>query len=352
MSGTAFDLSQKEKEKNTLKKEMASPSFWDNENKAAIKSKRLSILEKELALIQEIEHQIKDWKEMDTLIQKEKTHDEELVTDHHKQVIQLKDKIDDFEISTLLNGSHDEGNAIVLLKAGAGGVDAQDWNEILARMYTRFFEKMDFSYQCLEASPGDEAGLKSVMYQVKGDYAYGLLSAENGIHRLVRLSPFNANNKRHTSFAAVEVIPEIEGDIAIEIKDEDLRIDTYRASGAGGQHINKTDSAVRITHIPSGTVVQCQNSRSQTMNKDTAMKILKSKLITLEEEKKEKEISLARGEQSDIGWGSQIRSYVFHPYQMVKDHRTKEETENLQSVLDGDMYKFIKSYLLFKRKKK
>jgi peptide chain release factor 2 len=257
-----------------------------------------------------------------------------------------KDIIDDLEIKLILGRPEDEQNAIVSIHPGAGGTESQDWAQMLFRMYKRWIEKEDLKFEIIDFQPGEEAGLKDVTFEVNGDYAFGLLKAEAGVHRMVRLSPFDTNNRRHTSFASVFVYPAVDDDINIEINPSDLRIDTYRASGAGGQHVNKTDSAVRITHIPSGIVSQCQNERSQHKNKNQAMKILKARLYQVELEKEKEKNKKFEDEKMEIGWGSQIRSYVFHPYQMVKDHRTKEENGNTQAVMDGNLNSFIKSYLL------
>ena len=257
-----------------------------------------------------------------------------------------KDIIDDLEIKLILGRPEDEQNAIVSIHPGAGGIESQDWAQMLFRMYKRWIEKEDLKFEIIDFQPGEEAGVKDVTFEVNGDYAFGLLKAEAGVHRMVRLSPFDTNNRRHTSFASVFVYPAVDDDINIEINPSDLRIDTYRASGAGGQHVNKTDSAVRITHIPSGIVSQCQNERSQHKNKNQAMKILKARLYQVELEKEKEKNKKFEDEKMEIGWGSQIRSYVFHPYQMVKDHRTKEENGNTQAVMDGNLNSFIRSYLL------
>ena len=257
-----------------------------------------------------------------------------------------KDIIDDMEIKLILGRPEDEQNAIVSIHPGAGGTESQDWAQMLFRMYKRWIEKEDLKFEIIDFQPGEEAGVKDVTFEVNGDYAFGLLKAEAGVHRMVRLSPFDTNNRRHTSFASVFVYPAVDDNINIEINPSDLRIDTYRASGAGGQHVNKTDSAVRITHIPSGIVSQCQNERSQHKNKNQAMKILKARLYQVELEKEKEKNKKFEDEKMEIGWGSQIRSYVFHPYQMVKDHRTKEENGNTQAVMDGNLNSFIRSYLL------
>ena len=257
-----------------------------------------------------------------------------------------KDIIEDMELKLILGRPEDEQNAIVSIHPGAGGTESQDWAQMLFRMYKRWIEKEDLKFEIIDFQPGEEAGVKDVTFEVNGDYAFGLLKAEAGVHRMVRLSPFDTNNRRHTSFASVFVYPAVDDDINIEINPSDLRIDTYRASGAGGQHVNKTDSAVRITHIPSGIVSQCQNERSQHKNKNQAMKILKARLYQVELEKEKEKNKKFEDEKMEIGWGSQIRSYVFHPYQMVKDHRTKEENGNTQAVMDGNLNSFIRSYLL------
>lgn len=258
----------------------------------------------------------------------------------------LESEIEELEFKRMLGGEHDERNAILTIHPGAGGTESQDWAEMLLRMYLRYAEISGFKTEILDQLSGDEAGIKSVTIEFTGDFAYGYLRAEAGVHRLVRLSPFDANNKRHTSFASVFVLPEIDESIDIEIDPTDLRIDTYRASGAGGQHVNKTDSAIRITHIPTKTVVQCQNERSQHKNKANAMKILTARLFKLQEEEQKKNMEKFEENKKDIAWGSQIRSYVFHPYNMVKDHRTGYETSNVQSVMDGQIEKFIKEYLV------
>jgi peptide chain release factor 2 len=272
--------------------------------------------------------------------------EEDLEPDIIKKIYQLESEIEDLEFKRMLGGKHDEKNAILTIHPGAGGTESQDWAEMLMRMYLRYGELSGFKTEILDQLSGDEAGIKSVTIEFTGDFAYGYLRAEAGVHRLVRLSPFDANNKRHTSFASVFVLPEIDEKIDIEIDPTDLRIDTFRASGAGGQHVNKTDSAIRITHIPTGTVVQCQNERSQHKNKANAMKILAARLFKLQEEEQKKNMEKFEESKKDIAWGSQIRSYVFHPYNMVKDHRTGYETSNVQAVMDGQIEKFIKDYLV------
>ncbi len=258
---------------------------------------------------------------------------------------QFLEEYENIKIATLLTGEYDKNNAILTLHSGAGGTEACDWVSMLFRMYTRWIEKQGFTYEELDFLAGDEAGIKSVTIQVNGENAYGYLKCEKGIHRLVRISPFDSSGRRHTSFASCDVMPEINEDIEFEINPDELRIDTYRASGAGGQHVNKTSSAIRITHLPTNTVVQCQNERSQFQNKDRAMKMLKSKLYEIKRQEQEEKLTDIRGEIKEIGWGSQIRSYVFQPYNMVKDHRTGEETGNTQAVMDGEIDRFINSYL-------
>ena len=264
-----------------------------------------------------------------------------------EKIIDTENEIQDFKIKLLLDEKYDMNDAILTINSGAGGTEACDWTEMLYRMYDRWSNHNGFKVEILDSMSGEEAGIKSITLNIKGSYAYGYLKGEKGVHRLVRISPFDSNGKRHTSFAAVNVVPEIDDDVSIEIKSEDLKIDTYRASGAGGQHINTTDSAVRITHIPTNTVVTCQKERSQIKNRETAMKILKSKLFEMELEKREKEMEDLKGTDSKIEWGSQIRSYVFQPYKMVKDHRTKAEEGNVDKVMDGDINNFINEYLKF-----
>ncbi len=258
----------------------------------------------------------------------------------------LEQKIEKMEFARMLSGEHDASGAIVSINAGAGGTEAQDWADMLLRMYLRYCEKKGFRTDITDYQPGDEAGVKGVTFTVDGEYAYGYLKAEKGIHRLVRISPFDSNARRHTSFCSVFIFPELSDDVEVEINEKDLRVDTYRSSGAGGQHVNKTDSAIRITHIPTGIVVACQNERSQHKNRAVAMKQLKARLFEMELQKKEEEANALAGEKKEIGWGSQIRSYVLHPYRMVKDHRTGHEVGNTDAVLDGDLEGFIEAYLL------
>ena len=276
----------------------------------------------------------------------EEGEDEETLTEVRELLPELDKKVGQMEFARMLSGEHDSCDAIFSINAGAGGTEAQDWADMLLRMYLRYCEKKGFKTEITDYQPGDEAGVKGATFTVSGDYAYGWLRAEMGIHRLVRISPFDANAKRHTSFASVFVFPELPDDIEVEVNEKDLKVDTYRASGAGGQHVNKTDSAIRITHVPSGIVVACQSERSQHKNRSTAMKQLKARLYEQEIRKKEEEAEALAGEKKEIGWGSQIRSYVLHPYRMVKDHRTSFEVGNADAVLDGDIDGFIEAYLL------
>ena len=277
--------------------------------------------------------------------------DNSFETELEPKILDLDKEIKNFKTKLLLNEEYDMNSAILTINAGAGGTEACDWAQMLYRMYDRWANHHKFKVEILDSLAGEEAGIKSITLNVKGNYAYGYLKGEKGVHRLVRISPFDSNARRHTSFAAVNVIPEIDDEVEIDIRSEDLKIDTYRASGAGGQHVNTTDSAVRITHLPTNTVVTCQNERSQLKNKETAMKILKAKLFELEMEKREKEISDIKGAESKIEWGSQIRSYVFQPYKMVKDHRTKAEEGNIEKVMDGDIDLFINEFLNFNKSK-
>ncbi len=271
--------------------------------------------------------------------------DSDLLTEIEEDLVRLMENLEAIEFQRMLSGDHDAGNAIVTVHSGAGGTESQDWAEMLLRMYLRWCEKKGYKTEILDYQEGDEAGIKSVTFTASGEYPYGYLKAEIGVHRLVRISPFDSNKRRHTSFASVFVLPEIEEDLEVEIDESDLRIDTYRASGAGGQHVNKTDSAIRITHLPSGEVVQCQNERSQHKNKATAMKLLKAKLYALKIKEQEEKMDEINADKKDIGWGSQIRSYVMHPYRMVKDLRTGVETGNVNAVMDGDLDRFMVGYL-------
>ena len=319
---------------------MGAPGFWDDQAAATRISTEHSRVTRKLERYERLQHEYEDSKELLELGE-----DEDEIA---QLVAQLEKELQRLEEDALFTGEYDAGDALLEIHAGTGGTDAQDWAEMLLRMYQRWATDRGFQWDMIEASPGEEAGLKSSSMTVRGENAYGTLKAERGVHRLVRLSPFDAAHRRHTAFAQVVVAPLLPDDAPIEIDDADLRIDTYRSSGAGGQHVNKTDSAVRITHLPTGIVVQCQNERSQTSNKQTALRMLKSRLAELEEEKREAELAKERGAAQDIGFGSQIRSYVLHPYQLVKDHRTDVEVGNTQSVLDGGIDGFVHAYLLAK----
>tara|TARA_B000000557_G_C20795559_1_gene453078 strand:- start:431 stop:1432 length:1002 start_codon:yes stop_codon:yes gene_type:complete len=318
------------------------PDFW-NDNKNASKTlKNIAIIEKEIELWSDLSRRHDDVEVLFEFAESGEIDLEEL----NKELRAYYRIIEDVEIKLTLGNPEDLKNAIVTIHPGAGGTESQDWAKMLYRMYTRWADNQNYKLEIIDFQPGDEAGIKDVTFELIGDYAFGMAKAEAGVHRMVRISPFDSNNKRHTSFASVFVYPSAEEDIEIDINPTDLRIDTYRASGAGGQHVNKTDSAVRITHIPTGIVSQCQNERSQHKNKNQAMKILKARLYQQELEKEKQKNKLLEDKKKDIGWGSQIRSYVFHPYQMVKDHRTKEEIGNTQLVMDGEINLFIRAYLL------
>ncbi len=320
---------------------MGEPGFWDDQGRATRISTEQSRLTKRLERYERLQGEYDDATE---LLELDSSLEEEL----NVQLQPLRQELERLQEDALFNGEYDAGDAVVSIHAGTGGTDAQDWAEMVLRMYLRWAEDRGFVPELVEASPGEEAGLKSATFTVKGENAYGVLKAERGVHRLVRQSPFDSAHRRHTAFAQVVVAPLLPDEAAVEIDDGDLRIDTYRASGAGGQHVNKTDSAVRITHVPTGIVVQCQNERSQTSNKQTALRILKSRLVELQEEQREAELAKERGAAQDIGFGSQIRSYVLHPYQLVKDHRTDFEVGNAQGVLDGKLDGFVHAYLLAK----
>lgn len=322
---------------------MEEPDFWDIPERAQEQMKELNSLKSDLEIYQKL---ISNKEDMETLIEMGyEENDPSLIPEIEQMLQGFQNDFESIRIKTLLSGEYDKDNAILTLHAGAGGTESCDWAGMLYRMYRRWADKRGFSVEVLDYLEGDEAGIKSVTFQVNGQNAYGYLKSEKGVHRLVRISPFNAAGKRQTSFVSCDVMPDIEEDIDIEVREEDLRIDTYRASGAGGQHINKTSSAIRITHIPTNIVVQCQNERSQFQNKDKAMQMLKAKLYLLKQQETMEKISDIRGEVTEIGWGNQIRSYVMQPYTMVKDHRTNEEKGNTDSVLDGDIDSFINAYL-------
>jgi len=326
-----------------MERESARPDFWDDPESAQKIMRNITDIRNKLDSYYELKRRFED---VYVLWQVGLEEGEESLFEELNQEIKAVDrKLREMEMEILLNGPYDKNNAIISLHAGAGGTEAQDWVDMLFRMYSRWVEKKGMRLEVVDYLPGEEAGTKSLTAVVKGEYAYGYLKAERGVHRLVRISPFDASGRRHTSFASVEVIPEIEEDDEIEINPSDLKIDTFRAGGAGGQHVNKTDSAVRITHLPTGIVVQCQNERSQHANRLAALKILRARLFELKRQERERKLAEQRGEQPEIGWGSQIRSYVFQPYTLVKDHRTNFEMGNIESVMDGNIDPFIMAYL-------
>lgn len=341
----SLDLDSKAKRIEEIEADMEAPGFWDNPDKSNKEMKELKSLKSSFENYDALKQSLEDIK---TLIEMaEEDEDTSLVAEVEEELSKLETNMDNLRIETLLSGEYDSCNAILTLHAGAGGTESCDWCQMLYRMYTRWAEKHDYSYEIIDYLDGEEAGIKSVTIEISGDNAYGHLKSEHGIHRLVRISPFNAAGKRQTSFVSCDVMPDIDKDIDIEINDDDLRIDTYRSSGAGGQHINKTSSAIRITHLPTGIVVQCQNERSQHQNKDKAMQMLKSRLYLLAQEENAKNAADIRGDVKDINFGSQIRSYILQPYTMVKDHRTAKDIGNAQMVLDGDIDPFINAYLIY-----
>lgn len=338
-----FDIDNLEGELVSLEKQTTEQNFWEDSKNSSKVLKRINEIKNKVEHFKKTKNEVSNLIEIVELLKQES--DAELEKELQKGVLLLEKDIEKLEVSILLSGKYDSNNAIITLHPGAGGTEAQDWVEMLCRMYTRWANAHNYKVEELDYLPGDEAGIKSVTFLVSGDYAYGYLKGEQGVHRLVRISPFDAGGRRHTSFASVEVLPEISEDVEVDINPDDLRIDTYRASGAGGQHINKTSSAVRITHIPTNIVVACQTERSQIQNRETAMKMLKSKLLHLKEQEHKDTIDELKGIQMDIAWGSQIRSYVFCPYTLVKDHRTSYEVGNVEAVMDGDLDGFINSYL-------
>lgn len=338
-----FDLANKAKRIEEMEREMEAPGFWDDPERSNQKMKELKNLKDTVGECDKLSTQYDDILTLIDMGYEE--NDESLIPEIRGELDEFIREFDELRIGTLLSGEYDKNNAILKLNAGAGGTESCDWCGMLYRMYTRWAERKGFTIEVLDYLDGDEAGIKSVTFQVNGLNAYGYLKSEKGVHRLVRISPFNAQGKRQTSFVSLDVMPDIEGDLDVDIDEKDLRIDTYRSSGAGGQHINKTSSAIRITHIPTGTVVQCQNERSQFQNKDKAMQMLKAKLYLLKKEANAEKLSDIRGEVKEIGWGNQIRSYVLQPYTLVKDHRTDVETGNVDAVLDGGLDIFINGYL-------
>jgi peptide chain release factor 2 len=327
---------------SALERQMGEAGFWDDQEQAATITAEHARTSRRLSAYRELERDVEDLEPLAELAEE----DPEIASELEQQITSVQERLEAQEEQRLFAGRYDAGDALVTVNAGTGGTDAQDWAEMVLRMEMRWAEKRGFDVELLEVSPGEEAGIKSATFLVRGENAYGLLSSEKGVHRLVRLSPFDAAHRRHTSFAGVEVSPVVQEIDEVQIDDDDLQIDTYRASGAGGQHVNKTDSAVRITHKPTGIVVQCQNERSQSSNKAEAMTMLRSKLLELEERRRREEIARERGEAQDVNFGSQIRSYVLHPYTMVKDHRTGHEVGDVSRVLDGDLDGFARAYLL------
>ena len=340
--GGIFDFESLNESLDKLRLKSSGSNFWNDNKKATLILKKISQYEREIELWDDLQKRNDDLE----ILFEFANEGENVLDELDNELIMYEDLVEKIEIRLLLGKTEDIKNSIFTIHPGAGGTESQDWAQMLYRMYGRWAERSGFSLELIDIQPGDEAGLKEVTFEVKGDYAFGLSKSEGGVHRLVRLSPFDTNNRRHTSFASVFVYPSITDEIEIDINISDLRIDTYRASGAGGQHVNKTDSAVRVTHLPSGIVAQCQNQRSQHKNKNQALKILKSRLYQLELEKENMRNKDLEDQKKDIGWGSQIRSYVFHPYNMVKDHRTKVEVNNIQAVMDGDIDKFIREFLL------
>lgn len=342
-----FDLPRLKNRVEELDQKMIEPGFWDDNDTAQKVVKESKALKDK---INEYENILKDIEEVEVLLELAyEEGDNSLKSEIDENIGNITEEIDDLRINTLLNGEYDDNNAILSIHSGAGGLEAQDWAEMLLRMYKRWAESKEYTVETLDILPDTEGGIKSVTLLIKGINVYGYLKSEKGVHRLVRISPFDSSGRRHTSFASVDIFPELDDDIEIDIDEKDLKIDTFRAGGAGGQHVNTTDSAIRITHIPTGIVVQCQNERSQHSNKATAIKMLKSRLIEAKEMEQKEKIEDLQGEYNQISWGSQIRSYVFHPYNMVKDHRTNVETGNTSAVMDGDIDMFINGYLKLKK---
>jgi peptide chain release factor 2 len=336
---SVFDVPEKVEKLEKLRVESQASDLWDNQNRARKVMKTLSALENEIKGWKILEQQLKDVQELADL-------DDENIQEELKAEVELiQAEIEKREFDAMLSGTYDQGDAILAIHAGAGGNDAQDWAEMVQRMYLRWAEKRGFETNTIDLTPGEEAGIKSTTISISGSYAYGYLRSEKGVHRLVRISPFDSSNRRHTSFILVEILPQVEDDSSITINSNDLRIDTFRSAGAGGQSVQKNDTAVRITHIPTGIVASCQNERSQTQNREMAMRVLKARLAELKQQKRKEKIEELRGEYQKAEWGSQIRSYVLHPYQMVKDHRTNFEDGNTEAVLDGNLDPFIESYL-------
>ena len=347
MPGGSFDLESKERELEDLRERAASPDLWDDPDSATELTRRLSRFERLLGQFERLGGSIDDGELMLEMAEEES--DSAALAEVVLELAAVEEELGKLEIESLYFGEYDDSGAIVSVHAGAGGVDAQDWAEMLLRMYLRFLDNEGFTVEVDEITPGDEAGIKSATFTAKGDYAYGTMEGERGVHRLVRISPFDANARRHTSFAAIDVIPEVGDAIEIEINPDDLRIDTFRSQGAGGQHVNTTDSAVRITHLPTNTVVACQAERSQIQNRARAMALLKARLADLARQQQRDQIDEIRGEQTEAAWGRQLRSYVMQPYQLVKDLRTEHEIGNIQGVLDGDLRALVEAYLHWRR---
>ncbi len=336
-----FDLAGIAKKVDALNAQTEQPEFWSDQKRAQKVLKELKMLRQKKSSYDELESSLEDLDVMLELAEEDDEMEEELSAEIKK----CDERLNNFKLENLLSGEYDSNNAIISLHPGAGGTESQDWAEMLLRMYTRWAERRGFKVKTLDLQPGDVAGIKSATLLIEGVNAYGFLKTERGVHRLVRISPFDSSGRRHTSFASLDVVPEVDDSVEIEINPDDLRVDTYRSSGAGGQHVNKTSSAIRITHLPTGIVVQCQNERSQHQNKEVAMNMLKGKLVEIMEREQKEKLDDVVGDYSQIAWGSQIRSYVFHPYTMVKDHRTNVEIGNIQSVMDGDLDPFINASL-------
>ena len=345
-SEVIFDLDAKTARLLAIEQEILKPNFWNDNESAQRLLKERTTLKSDLTFWENLRAEVEDARGYLELAQEEG--DEETLREVSAKVTRVEQEVQAAEFRRMLGGENDPNNAIVSIHSGAGGTEAQDWSDMLLRMYLRWSERKGFQTEIIDYLPGEEAGVKSVTFTVNGNYAYGYLKAESGIHRLVRISPFDAGKRRHTSFASVFVYPEIQEDIVVEINEDDLRVDTFRSSGAGGQHVNKTDSAVRITHLPTGIVVQCQNERSQHKNRATAMKVLKARLYELKRKEQEEKMEQLHSTKKDIAWGSQIRSYILQPYRLAKDHRTNLEIGNVDAVLDGDLDPFIEAYLLQK----